>query len=382
MLDHTARNAPAPGDAAGTLVVRPAGGAGRGVRIENRRLLRLAPVICGLTLASAPDLLRRLLPVCGWAQGIACIRAIEAATATPPTPRTETARARLLLAEAALAHLWRTSIDWPALAGHAPDPGPVRQARGALAALVAALWPDGSPLTAMAGPTTAQADSACRRIANLLDAACAWLPAAPAELAARAGNGGDTVSALLRRARDLAPGPGFDADAPLPDLASVAGRLADDPDFGLAPDAGGRPADVTPFHALPGPERQACAALGPVAGRLAATLFDARRTARRLRGTGDRPAAAVSARLRDGWGAGTAATSRGPLVQALRVAGGRITGFGSVAPTEWMLHPDGALMRSLAALPNGAAGADARLVFAAFDPCAPLVFAGRACPDA
>jgi len=378
MLDQTAQTA-AP---TGMLVVSPAPSGARGVRIQNRRLLNLDTVLCGLTPAAAPDRLRRLLPVCGWAQGIACVRAIEAGTDARASPETETARARLLLAETALTQLWRMAIDWPALAGDPASPGPVRKARGALTELIAALWPDGSPLTMAAGPLTPAADRACRGLADLLDAACAGLPDDPAELAAWA-DGADTLpSALLRRARALAPHPGLDADAAGPDVSTIAGRLVQEPDLGRAPDADGHAADVTPLLSLPEPERRACATLGPVAGRLAAAMFDARLTARRLRGVETAAAADIGTPLPDGWGAGTAATARGPLVQALRIASGRVVAFRSVAPTEWMLHPDGALMRCLARLPKGATEANIRLAFGAFDPCAPLGFTWRAAPDA
>lgn len=382
MLDRTAQTAWPPGDAGGCLVVFHAGREGGGVRVGNRRLLRLEPAVKGLTPSLAPDVLRRLLPVCGWAQGIACRRALDAATAAPSDPATETARARLLLAETALTRLWCMAIDWPALVGHGVLPGPVRHARTALGRLASALWPDGSPLTTMAGPVTTAADDICRQIADLLDAACAGLPDHPAELAAWAATGQDMSATLLRQARALVPWPGLHADAPMPGLATVAPRLVAEPGFGLSPDAGGRPAEPGPLHALPEPERQACAELGPVAGRLAAAMFDGRHIARNLRQTGGLPPIGAPAPLPDGWGAGTAATARGPLAQALRVEGGRIAAFRSVAPTEWTLHPDGALMRCLAALPSGATEADMRMVFAAFDPCAPLVFAERATEDA
>jgi len=378
MLDQTDQTAP-PG---GTLVVSRARSGASGVRIRNRRLLSLDTVLCGLTPAAAPDLLRRLLPVCGWAQGIACIRAIEAATGARASPATETARARLVLAETAQTQLWRSAIDWPALVGNPASPGPVRKAREAVTDLVAALWPDGSPLGTAACPSTPAADRACCTLADLLDAASVGLPGDPAELAAWADGADTRPSALLRRARALAPGPGLDADAAGPDVSTIAGRLVRAPDFGRAPGADGHAADVTPLPMLPEPARRACAALGPVAGRLAAAMFDARQTARCLRAVETAPAADIAAPLPDGWGAGSAATARGPLVQALRIAHGRVEAFRSVAPTEWMLHPDGALMRCLARLPQGATEADIRLAFAAFDPCAPLVFAGRAARDA
>lgn len=380
MLDQTGGTAEATRGPFGSLVVRRAGLPAGAVRIANRRLLRLQSVIARLQPESAPGVLRRLLPVCGWAQGMACLRAIEAAAAIAPAPQTEAARERLLLAETALTHLWRFAIDWPTLIGLPPDPGPVRRAQSAVADLAAALWPDGSPLETMAVPGAKAADAACATLADLLEAACAYLPDTQAEFAAWTEAGGDMPAILLRRARALGSGSGLDADLPQPGFAAVARRLMADPGFGVAPDAGGRPADTGPLLALSAPERAACAALGPVAGRFAATMHDARRISARLRRTGG--ALHVAAFTDDGWGAGTAATARGPLVHVLRLSQAGIIDFRSVAPTEWMLHPQGALMRCLGALPADAPEADMRLIFAAFDPCAPLVFEPKAAEDA
>ena len=256
----------------------------------------------------------------------------------------------------------------------------MREARRAVADLAAALSPDGSPLGAMAGPATQAAAAACRILADLLDASCAPLPDDPAELATWAATGSDLPATLVRRAQLLLPRPGLDLDAPPPGFVAMARRLAADAQFGLLPEAGGGAADPGPLHRLPDAERSGCATLGPVAGRLAALLYDARHAARRLRRTDVVPPAAIL--LEDGWGAGMAATARGPLVQALRLSGDRIVEFRSAAPTEWLLHRDGALLRCLAALPEGTAATELRIAVAAFDPCAPVVVAAESRADA
>jgi hypothetical protein len=169
------------------------------------------------------------------------------------------------------------------------------------------------------------------------------------------------------------PSPAGGPDQHVPRIAEVVRRLAADPEFCAAPDRNGTPCDPGPLAALPAREREGVAAFGPLAGRFAAMLAQMRQTADGLRA----PAAdGTGAGLRiSGWSAGCAATARGPLVQILRLSEDRVAAFRAVAPTEWILHPLGALTRCLSALPPDAPEADLRLAIAAFDPCAPVVLA-------
>jgi uptake hydrogenase large subunit len=77
-------------------------------------------------------------------------------------------------------------------------------------------------------------------------------------------------------------------------------------------------------------------------------------------------------------------TSRGPFAIAVELApDGRIQRARSAAPTEWNLHPQGALADALVGLPAGQqALAEARRVIVSLDPCVEVDVSLRACRDA
>lgn len=372
MLDRAAEEPGPEASVDGALVLRRPDPGGGGVGIENRRLIGTGAALQGQDIAQAPGLLRRLLPVCGWAQGIACRRAIEAATNTAADAASEDAREALLLSEAAVAHLWTISIDWPALQGKLPAPAPIREARVRLGRVIAALWDGADPLEPGTAPVpleNARADM--RDLADLIEFCLADVPSDPASFARWMPSSTHPLAALLRRARDLVPGHVAPVGT-LPSFAETAEALVSETGFEAAPHLNGKPAELGALHVLPGDAEAACAALGPLAARFAAMLFAMRQTANRLRQPGRDTSLPRALRLPDGWGVGQAETARGGLVHAVRVEHGRIAAFRSVAPTEWLLHPRGALVGCLDRLAATASEADIRLAIAAFDPCAPI----------
>ncbi len=382
MLDRPVQRQDFATDTEGALVIRrPLPGSG-GIEIESRRLIGVGAALQGQDIARVPGLVRRLLPVCGWAQGVACRRAIEAATGAAADAETESAREVLLLSEAALAHIWRISIDWPALQGKSPTPAPVRDARIRLNRIVAALWSDKDPLEpcSAAGPK-ARARSELNGLADLIEHCLATVPSDPASTVDWMQTSSHPLALLLLRARDLLPGSDAPAGA-LPSLTEIAEPLVLEAGFEAAPHRNGEPAELGGLHALPDDAGNVRLALGPLAARFAAMIYAMRQIAMRLRhpdpGTGIPP----SLLLEGGWGAGQAETARGALVHAVWVEYGRIAGFRSVAPTEWLLHPRGALAGCLDALAHTASDADLRLATAAFDPCAPVAIMPGKPPDA
>src|SRR3546814_14021031 len=71
-----------------------------------------------------------------------------------------------------------------------------------------------------------------------------------------------------------------------------------------------------------------------------------------------------------GSGCAVAETVRGPLAYWVRLAAGRIADLRSVAPTEWVLPPRGALYQWLPCLPDPGATQSTRRDLAAVDPFA------------
>ncbi len=76
--------------------------------------------------------------------------------------------------------------------------------------------------------------------------------------------------------------------------------------------------------------------------------------------------------LAAGEGLSAVQTARGLLLHFARVAGGQVTDYRIVAPTEWNFHPEGPLVRGLEALAANDEAAlvrQARLAVQALDPC-------------
>jgi uptake hydrogenase large subunit len=153
------------------------------------------------------------------------------------------------------------------------------------------------------------------------------------------------------------------------DPGAAMEKLWQDPGFAARPELGGQPAEVGPLALTGAPESPSASARLEAMGALLETWHTA------LQSSGTRAAAARQglATAADGTsGAACIATSRGPLVMAIRLdpASGRIAAGGSVAPTEWNLHPDGALADAVTGLAaDGAALATARRVIMSLDPC-------------
>ncbi len=366
MLDPATRPVEPP---AGRLQIlrRDCPEAGTVVAFRNQRLTDLASVLRGRPAADAPRLARRLQPASGWAQGLACLGAIEAAAGRRPDPDTARARALLAQAESALGMITHAGLDWPRLFGWEPRLRHLRYARAALDALVARLWRGRDPLDPAARAAAAfEAEPAASALIEALETAVLpRAPVDPARLADWAARDRAPFARLIRAASRLclaAPPP--DA-VPVPGLSDLAAALAADPGFGRAPHLGGVAGDPTAFARLPAVP--GAARFGPVGARLLAQAGQAQAAIEALARL-DPPPVATSAPC-PGTGAALVEGVRGPLVHLVRLDGGdRIDLVASVAPTEWMLHPAGPLAATLAALPAERLMRDAPLVLAAHDP--------------
>lgn len=306
------------------------GPAGRmAVRVEGRRLGPVRGLFAGRPSAEAPALARRLFPVCGAAQEIATARAIEAAQDRRAPKGVVAARARMLTAEAGFAHVWRAAIDWPRLLGRPPQVGAAKAARAALARLEQGMNA-----------------RAAGELADLLEDATLFTP----------------VEMALKARLDPCLWSSLDAPLGPRPAAWFARHLATTPSFAIQPEVAGAPADP-----LPGLSKGA-----RLADRLDALREAARGLARALR---DGPAPEAETTLhrpgRD-TGCGVAQTARGPLACLVRLDAGCVAEMRVIAPTEWVMHPQGALARALGLLTGPDTRARAQALVALFDPCAEL----------
>lgn len=293
------------------------------VEVRGRRLASLRAALIGSPARDAPTLVSKLFPICGWSQRIAVSRAVEAAETRDADEATEARRAQVLTAEAAFTHVWRLAIDWPQLTG-----GPVRveAARAARAALDAIASGKGA--------------AAAETLAGLVETLSPHL-------------------ALETRLSGIADQP---LDPPLPVYPAewFHDRLAANARFCDMPDVDDTPADPLPRNR--GAQLQ---------DRLDAICNAMQETARRFRRSPEpQHWSATRYSPSPGIGCGIAQTARGPLACRVRLEDGRIADFRTVAPTEWIMHPDGALARALAALHGDDIARDAHTLIALFDPCA------------
>ena len=91
------------------------------VEIRSSRPVAAARVFEGRTITDTLQLLPLLYNVCGQAQAVAAIRAVESALQTPAGSDVERVRNRLVDLETLREHLWRVLLDWPRFYGSTPS---------------------------------------------------------------------------------------------------------------------------------------------------------------------------------------------------------------------------------------------------------------------
>lgn len=354
------------------LRLRIAAGQVAALAIENRRPTGLLEVLRGRRADEVPALVQRLFPICGHAHALACAHAIAAARGDDAHRHAEAQR-DLLWAELAMAHGWRSSIDWPGLLGQPPQLAVLRQLIGSAGRLRTLAQ---APSSATAAARSVALDDLATALVHAVfgghappvlhaDALCAWsaTPASP-------------LHALLTVIRD-SPLAGLPAPAvcllATPSANWFAARLSTRTDFERKPGADGMAAEVGAYACCSSAERALYDAAGPVAARLLAMLAAAVALIARLHAAARESLPAVpldACSPAPASGCAVAETVRGPLAYWLRLEAGRIADLRSVAPTEWVLHPRGALYQWLPGLPAAGAQQSARLALAAVDPCA------------
>lgn len=355
----------------GELVVRIETASGRVSRASARtdRPRVANRLFAGRAADEAPVLAGTLFAICGRSQAVASHAAVEAARGDAAAADRVAARDARIAAETVQEHAWRLLVDWPRLAGLAPQVEALAGGRKALAPLLDA------------GEDTA--DAAPRREASAW-AREAILGMAPADFLRI-----DSVEALqgwLAReetpvatlvARLLAADPSLGASdvelLPYGDDRWVARALAPaidaDAQFDAAPQWQGRPRETgalarTGGHPL---VADAIARWGRGAGaRVVARLVD---LAAALEAAGGRHGAIA---LGEGSAIAWVETARGLLVHRVTLEGGRIGAYRIVAPTEWNFHPDGAFARGavgMAAADAAALERGVRWLVSSLDPC-------------
>lgn len=370
-----------------TVALKIENGAVRTVEISSTRLVKAAALFAGRTPAEVLALLPTLFALCGTAQALTGLTAMEQAGGTQPSLATQAARRILIAAETAAEHGMALARDWPMLAGERPDMDTARKFKRAMAAVRGHLYPDGDWLNpgggrlapdiahVLADITEAEAALAhCLggRVTGMLkdyNAFRAWLTQAPTAIArmlaqvvsnARAGFGATTLIAM--------------PDSGPPDLAARFDS-DDDGSYLARPDCQGQVFETGALarnraHPLVAAilKAEGAGLLARLAARLvdvAAALHDMASLVQDLKAE-----AAHTAPLGSGRGLAATQAARGLLAHRVTLAEGRVNLYRILAPTEWNFHPDGPLARGLTGIraDRDLAGQTALLV-AALDPC-------------
>lgn len=377
-----------------TLTLTAAEGRVVDVALQSERPTAMGRALLGLDDEAAAARLPLLFGVCGMAQQVAGLMAMENATGRRAHPRARRCREIAVLAETVVETMRGITLGWSRFVGAGPDATGFLALSSARDVLLSGL----SESAAWRRPAAPGADDA--KPARITDGVVAMSEAL-------AGMGLDTrfITALetgdVDAYRAWAEGGGgvmaetvarlfnggwgdFSVAPFLPLVASrdsLSERLAldDAGAFQARPDVEGKPRETGALEAMAEQSlvRAVVAArehglLARVTARLA-DLADALDRMARLVARAEELTARVSVPYSGGAGVADIRCARGRLMHWVRMdAGQRIAAYRILAPTEWTFHPDGALVRGL----RGQRGADrpdfekhVALLVAAMDPC-------------
>jgi coenzyme F420-reducing hydrogenase alpha subunit len=362
-------------------------------RIASSRPLAVSATFRGRKPAEVAALVPLLYSVCGKAQGVAAVRAIERAMGLALAAPAEVARDLLVLSEMAREHLIRIVTDWAAFAGDAADKAALRRVMMLDQRLRTAIESGGRPLGigASTGADAAAVVALAGEFSKLVSEVVlgvepeAWLARCTRNDLGAWAEARSTVASrtFYRLARDGGVDLGTLPLDPLPYLESgeLSRRMLgpDSAAFVAAPTWDGRPRETTPLARHAGHPLVASLA-GPggygLGARLMARLVELAGLPAAIAAlaTGAATPCPAVGTLEQGTGVAEVEAARGRLVHAVRIEAGVIERYAILAPTEWNFHPAGAAARTLAELsPPCDTAPEARqladLVVTAFDPC-------------
>jgi coenzyme F420-reducing hydrogenase alpha subunit len=310
----------------------------KAVEILNQRPLQAANLLIGKSPTEAHALIPRLFSLCGTAQSLAGLSALEDAAGIVPDAGQQAHRASLLAAETAREHAMRIFIDWPRLINESPDAVSLKRLRAAIAAhdrgLAEALLEDGLGGDPCLDPIS-------------------W-----------ADRGASPPARLLRRILDLdLKDFGVSPLKPLPrmDIKKLAKRLDEEVNFTLHPDWNGEVYETGAFSRHPG-------ANNGLLTRFIAQLTELRQAIAMLAPGEEKVSSPPEPN--SGQGIALVEAARGRLVHRVIIKEGKIAAWRILAPTEWNFHPNGAFARGLLGAKLDADLAfKAEMLAVAIDPC-------------
>jgi hypothetical protein len=370
------------------LTLRLAAGKVAGFDVRSSRLTHAARLLAGRRADQVVAMLSTVFPLCGTAQALAGLAAVEHAAGIAVDPAHGVARRIMLLAETVSEHGTALGRDWPALLGEGPDLGTVRNLRAAAAALKVKLYPSAywnrpgggelRPDHAGAADTLAAMRA---ELAHLLAADPGEVADSPQALTAWTHGHASPASRLLAKLFDEGLA-GFGAGRFLPmppgGPPDAGERLAADADgsYAARPDCSGLVFETGALVRHAG--HPVVAALlaehgDGLAARFAARLVEVMESLREMSALvqtlAPAPAAAMPEVAR-GDGIGVVEAARGLLVHRVALEDGVVADYRMLAPTEWNFHPEGPMARGMIGVGAGPALVEhGRLLINALDPC-------------
>lgn len=354
----------------GSLRVRVAwdGYSVREVEIASSRPVEACHVFHGKPVEQAVGLLPLLYTVCKTGQGVAAVAACQQACGATAPASVWRLRQRLVLTEIAQEYLWRFTLDWPHVAGepldmHA-DAKEYAALRQKLGGILQPMLADAGWRTMVVSESdprdeawdaycTALTDYAERKIFGMparswsefdsIDALQAWGRGASTAMAR-------VIGMLLREDAERRDGNAVALMPPARELAQASGMLAADADFAHHPHWRGQPLETGALARMQA-HPLVRAALGQgrrVLARVVARLLELAALPQRIReATGECEVGAASV---PGLGEAWVETARGLLLHRVEIAGGQVSRYQILAPTEWNFHPCGALTQALSGM--------------------------------
>ncbi|MCB1756556.1 MAG: hypothetical protein KDJ38_13620 [Gammaproteobacteria bacterium] len=344
------------------------GASGLSVRLDSERPVDACRVFEGKPVADVLEMMPLLFNICGQAQSVTAIRAIESARQTPAAVAVERQRDILVALESLREHLWRFLISWPALCGLAPQTDKLAGIHQRMMALQTALNP-GRCLTTKPGleQTPLTGDALLQDWQTVNSAIGSVI---------KTGAGGDhaeTFPWLWPLTDPVGFNTGELSMKALPELAEdrLAQAFASQEDFAARPQLDGEVFETGPWArqrnhpALTRVKEQY--GLG-IYTRLVARLVEIAGLQAQV--TQILQGEQTETGQRAGLGIAQLEAVRGRLIHAVGLDGDRISRYRILAPTEWNFHPQGIAMRLLASLDTGPGLKNrAEWVIQAIDPC-------------
>lgn len=362
------------------------------VGIHRGRLVQAASVLEGRSVESALETLPYLYRLCGIAQGVAGLRAVEAAFDCGPGPGGRAARSLFVAFEALEQSLWRILLDWPRCVGGCADENALKLFRKRLAELKRGVFADsqwnrlgGARVNSRPEALARAAESLTRDIDERLFGG-AWSGEA---LDSRGGfeawirSGGSPTAAVFdwvaRNRLEAFGGIGIEIFRDF-DEEYIGDRMARDDawEYCGLPDQHGHVRQTGALSRLANTPlvRELHAEHGyGLATQLAARLLEVTSLLDdirdQIRALASEKAMVLRA-IRTASALGSVDTARGRLFHWVEVCDGCIARYRTLAPTEWNFHPRGPLARGLAGAPAEDLASTRRavdLLVTAIDPC-------------